>query len=258
MLVNLCFHIFLTCVVFVGGISQTRNASVCQAVGIILHYSTLATVLWVGMTARNIYKQVTKKAKRCQDPDELPPPPMLRFYLIGGGIPIIVCGITAAANIKNYRSRPNAPYCWMAWEPSLGAFYGPASFITFVNCMYFLSIFIQLKRHPERKYELKEPTEEQQWLAANENGEVSYQDSMSLSLISTSALENEHTFHAQLLGASLTLLLYVALWMFGALAVSLYYPLDLVFSFFFGATCLSLSGSFTIVSTGWMSSSHRS
>ena len=133
------------------------------------------------------------------------------------------------------------PSCWMAWEPSLGAFYGPASFITFVNCMYFLSIFIQLKRHPERKYELKEPTEEQQRLAANENGEVNHQDSLSLSLISTSALENEHTFHSQLLGASLTLLLYVALWMFGALAVSLYYPLDLVFSFFFGATCLSLS-----------------
>lgn len=31
MLVNLCFHIFLTCVVFVGGITQTRNASICQA-----------------------------------------------------------------------------------------------------------------------------------------------------------------------------------------------------------------------------------
>ncbi|XP_060044257.1 adhesion G protein-coupled receptor A3 isoform X3 [Erinaceus europaeus] len=243
MLVNLCFHIFLTCVVFVGGITQTRHASICQAVGIILHYSTLATVLWVGVTARNIYKQVTKKAKRCQDPDELPPPPrpMLRFYLIGGGIPIIVCGITAAANIKNYGSRPDAPYCWMAWEPSLGAFYGPAGFITFVNCMYFLSIFIQLKRHPERKYELKEPTEEQQRLAANENSEVNHQDSLSLSLISTSALENEHTFHAQLLGAGLALVLFASLWLFGALAVSLYYPLDLVFSFFFGATCLSLS-----------------
>ncbi|XP_055986318.1 adhesion G protein-coupled receptor A3 [Sorex fumeus] len=243
MLVNLCFHIFLTCVVFVGGVTQTRNASVCQAVGIILHYSTLATVLWVGVTARNIYKQVTKKSKRCQDPDELPPPPrpMLRFYLIGGGIPIIVCGITAAANIKNYGSRPNAPYCWMAWEPSLGAFYGPASFITFINCMYFLSIFIQLKRHPERKYELKEPTEEQLRLAANEHGEIHPPDSLSLSLMSTSALENEHAFQAQLLGAGLTLVLYVTLWLFGALAVALYYPLDLVFSFFFGATCLSLS-----------------
>lgn len=112
--------------------------------GILLHYSTLATALWVGVTARNIYKQVTRKAKRYEELDEPPPPPrpMLRFappaprsrsssprrhkvspprplqlnllspcrfYLIGGGIPIIVCGITAAANIKNYGSRPNAP-----------------------------------------------------------------------------------------------------------------------------------------------------
>lgn len=50
-------------------------------VGIVLHYSTLATVLWLGVTSRNIYKQVTKKAKRCQDTDEPPPPPrpMLRW-----------------------------------------------------------------------------------------------------------------------------------------------------------------------------------
>ncbi|EMP37389.1 hypothetical protein UY3_05437 [Chelonia mydas] len=212
-------------------------------VGIILHYSTLATLLWLGVTSRNIYKQVTKKAKRCQDPDEPPPPPrpMLRFYLIGGGIPIIVCGITAAANIRNYGSRPNAPYCWMTWEPSLGAFYGPASFIIFINCMYFLSIFIQLKRHPERKFELKEPAEEQQRLATSEHGDLNHQDSVSVSLVSTSALENEHSFQAQLLGASLALFLYVALWIFGALAVSLYYPMDLIVSCFFGITCLSLS-----------------
>nr|XP_014436598.1 adhesion G protein-coupled receptor A3 isoform X4 [Pelodiscus sinensis] len=243
MLVNLSFHIFLTCVMFIGGITQTKSTSVCQAVGIILHYSTLATVLWLGVTSRNIYKQVTKKAKRCQDPDEPPPPPrpMLRFYLIGGGIPIIVCGITAAANIRNYGSRPTTPFCWMTWEPSLGAFYGPASFIIFINCMYFLSIFIQLKRHPERKFELKEQAEEQQRLATNEHGELNHQDSVSVSLVSTSALENEHSFQAQLLGASLTLFLYVTLWIFGALAVSLYYPMDLILSCFFGATCLSLS-----------------
>ncbi|PIN97448.1 hypothetical protein AB205_0111970 [Aquarana catesbeiana] len=236
MLVNLGLHIFFTCAVYVSGINQTRNSSVCQAIGILLHYSTLATVLWVGVTARNIYKQVTKKAKRCQDPDELPPPPrpMLRFYLIGGGIPIIVCGITAAANIKNYGSQQNAPY--------LGAFYGPASFIVFINCI----IFIQLKRHPDRVFELKEQTEEQQRLAASESGEGNNPDSLSVSLVSTSALENEQTFQAQLLGVSLTLLLYVALWIFGALAVSLDYPMDLVFSCFFGVTCLSL-GAFLVV-----------
>ncbi|NXH92119.1 AGRA3 protein, partial [Edolisoma coerulescens] len=236
MLVNLSFHIFLTCVVFIGGITQTRNASICQAVSKISYwfctpineYGPLATYRTV-MLYRHSSKSTDKLVL------------FFRFYLIGGGIPIIVCGITAAANIRNYGSRPNAPYCWMAWEPSLGAFYGPASFIIFINCMYFLSIFIQLKRHPERKYELKEPVEEQQRLATNEHGELAHQDSLSVSLVSTSALENEHSFQAQLLGVGLTLVLYVTLWIFGALSISLYYPMDLIFSCFFGATCLSLS-----------------
>uniref|UniRef100_A0A8C7V2E5 Adhesion G protein-coupled receptor A3 n=1 Tax=Oncorhynchus mykiss TaxID=8022 RepID=A0A8C7V2E5_ONCMY len=258
MLVNLCLHIFLTCGVFVGGINQTRYASVCQAVGIVLHYSTLATALWVGVTARNIYKQVTRKAKHYEELDEPPPPPrpMLRFYLIGGGIPIIVCGITAAANIKNYGSQANAPYCWMAWEPSLGAFYGPVGFIVFVDCMYFLSILLQLRRHPERRYELKEPAEEQQRLAiaGSDAGDVpatllhlQSHDASSSTVsaphaVSLSALENEHTFALQLLGAAVALGLYASLWVFGAMAVSQERPADLVFSCLFGVAALALGG----------------
>uniref|UniRef100_A0A673W833 Adhesion G protein-coupled receptor A3 n=1 Tax=Salmo trutta TaxID=8032 RepID=A0A673W833_SALTR len=250
MLVNLCLHIFLTCGVFVGGINQTRYASVCQAVGIILHYSTLATALWVGVTARNIYKQVTRKAKRYEELDEPPPPPrpMLRFYLIGGGIPIIVCGITAAANIKNY-----VPVCHI---PSLGAFYGPVSFIVFVDCMYFLSILLQLRRHPERRYELKEPAEEQRRLAVagSEAGDVPAtllhlhpHDASSSTVsaphaVSLLALENEHTFAVQLLGAAAALGLYAALWVFGAMAVSQERPADLVFSCLFGVAALALGG----------------
>lgn len=267
MLVNLCFHISLTCGVFVGGINQTRYASVCQAVGILLHYSTLATALWVGVTARNIYKQVTRKAKRYEELDEPPPPPrpMLRFYLIGGGIPIIVCGITAAANIKNYGSRTNAPYCWMAWEPSIGAFYGPVGFIIFVDCMYFLSILLQLRRHPERRYEFKEPIEEQQHLASaniepGADGPSSQCHPLTLqlqpheassSIVSAphtaplSALENEHTFAAQLMGAAGALGLYAALWVFGAMAVSQDHPFDLAFTCLFGVAALAL-GAFMV------------
>ncbi|XP_075968576.1 adhesion G protein-coupled receptor A3 [Anarhichas minor] len=267
MLVNLCFHISLTCGVFVGGINQTRYASVCQAVGILLHYSTLATALWVGVTARNIYKQVTRKAKRYEELDEPPPPPrpMLRFYLIGGGIPIIVCGITAAANIKNYGSRTNAPYCWMSWEPSIGAFYGPVGFIIFVDCMYFLSILLQLRRHPDRRYELKEPSEEQQHLApangeAGSDGPSSPCHPLTLQLqpheasssvasaphpVPLSALENEHTFAAQLMGAAGALGLYAALWVFGAMAVSQDHPYDLAFTCLFGVAALAL-GAFMV------------
>uniref|UniRef100_A0A1A8RQ03 G protein-coupled receptor 125 n=3 Tax=Nothobranchius rachovii TaxID=451742 RepID=A0A1A8RQ03_9TELE len=264
MLVNLCFHISLSCGVFMGGINQTRNPSVCQAVGILMHYSTLATALWIGVTARNIYKQVTRKAKCYEELDEPPPPPrpMLRFYLIGDGIPIIVCGITAAANIKNYGSQMNAPYCWMAWEPSIGAFYGPAGFIFFVDCMYFLSILLQLRRHPERCYELKELTEEHQNLAsiigeAGPDGpsshlqplqpqEVASSVASAPHAVPLSALENEHTFPAQLMGAAGALGLYAALWVFGAVAISQNHPVDLAFTCLYGVTALAL-GAFMVV-----------
>ncbi|KAK0148900.1 Adhesion G protein-coupled receptor A3 [Merluccius polli] len=267
MLVNLCLHIFLTCGVFIGGINQTRYVSVCQAVGILLHYSTLATTLWVGVTARNIYKQVTRKAKRYEELDEPPPPPrpMLRFYLIGGGIPIIVCGITAAANIKNYGSRINAPYCWMAWEPSIGAFYGPVGFIVFVDCMYFLSILLQLHRHPERRYELKELSEEEQRLGSDSDPAPSAHLHLPLAIrlqasdgspgavaasaqpfpVAISALENEHTFPAQLAGAAGALGLYSALWGFAAMSVSREHPVDLAFTCLFGVTALALAAFMT-------------
>lgn len=144
----------------------------------------------------------------------------------------------------------------MAWEPSLGAFYGPVSFIVFVDCMYFLSILLQLRRHPERRYELKEPAEEQRRLAVagSEAGDVPAtllhlhpHDASSSTVsaphaVSLFALENEHTFAVQLLGAAAALGLYAALWVFGAMAVSQERPADLVFSCLFGVAALALGG----------------
>ncbi|XP_030058855.1 adhesion G protein-coupled receptor A1 [Microcaecilia unicolor] len=253
MLLNFSFHTALTFTVFAGGINRISHPIVCQAVGIVLHYSTLSTMLWLGVTARNIYKQVTKKSQQCQNGDQPPYPkqPMLRFYLIGGGVPLIICGITAATNINNYGSKENAPYCWMAWEPSLGAFYGPVSFIVLVTCIYFLCTYVQLKRHPERKYELKERTEEQQRLANSEMGHSHIPDSGSVSqttcsMISASLLENEHSFKAQLRAAAFTLFLFAATWAFGALAVSQRHFLDMIFSCLYGAFCVTL-GLFVLI-----------
>lgn len=146
--------------------------------------------------------------------------------------------------------------CWMAWEPSIGAFYGPVGFIIFVDCMYFLSILLQLRRHPERRYELKEPSEEPQ-RAASVNVEARLDapssqchllalqlqphDAASSSAVPLSALANEHTFSAQLLGAVGALGLYAALWVFGAMAVSQDRPFDLVFTCLFGVAALALA-----------------
>ncbi|XP_075072283.1 adhesion G protein-coupled receptor A1 isoform X1 [Mixophyes fleayi] len=254
MLLNFCFHTSLTFAVFAGGINRTSYPIICQTVGIVLHYSSLCTVLWIGVTARNIYKQVTKNPAPIQNGDQPPFPkqPMLRLYLISGGVPFIICGITAAISIKNYgQNEENAPYCWMAWEPSLGAFYGPVAFIVLVTCIYFLCTYVQLKRHPERKYELKERTEEQQRLAGAEMGHSHISEAgpvaqASCSLISSSLLENEHSFKAQLRAAAFTLFLFTATWTFGALAVSQGHFLDMIFSCLYGAFCVTL-GLFTLI-----------
>lgn len=151
--------------------------------------------------------------------------------------------------------------CWMAWEPSIGAFYGPVGFIIFVDCMYFLSILLQLRRHPERRYELKELSEEPQHLAsasaeARLDGPSSQCHLLTIQLqpheasssvlsaapaVSLSALENEHTFTAQLMGTAGALGLYAALWVFGAMAVSQDHPFDLAFTCLFGVAALALA-----------------
>lgn len=148
----------------------------------------------------------------------------------------------------------------MAWEPSIGAFYGPVGFIVFVDCMYFLSILLQLRRHPERRYELKEAMEEQQHLASSHSEAGAdgpschchpltplqpHKASSSVlsapQAVALSALENEHTFTAQLMGVAVALGLYAALWVFGAMAVSQDHPFDLAFTCLFGVTALALA-----------------
>lgn len=147
----------------------------------------------------------------------------------------------------------------MAWEPSLGAFYGPVAFIALVTCVYFLCTFIQLRKHPERKYELKVLSEEQQRLSSADVPHCHHQDEPGMpggdgtrchagcpGLINPSLLANEHSFKAQLRSAAFTLFLFLATWTFGALAVSQAHFLDMIFSCLYGAFSVTL-GLFVLI-----------
>uniref|UniRef100_A0A8C9QTG4 G-protein coupled receptors family 2 profile 2 domain-containing protein n=1 Tax=Spermophilus dauricus TaxID=99837 RepID=A0A8C9QTG4_SPEDA len=251
-LLNFCFHAALTFTVFAGGINRTKHPILCQGVGILLHYSTLSTILWVGVTARNIYKQVTKKALPCPGADQPPYPkqPLLRYTSpLTGTAPHHL----RPAQDVNYGSEDeDTAYCWMAWEPSLGAFYGPAALIVLVTCVYFLGTYIQLRRHPERRYELRERSEEQQRLAVPEGGHPHGAQpaqpctTPACDPLAASQLQNEHSFKAQLRAAAFTLFLFMATWAFGALAVSQGHFLDMVFSCLYGAFCVTL-GLFVLI-----------
>ncbi|XP_067132916.1 adhesion G protein-coupled receptor A3 isoform X2 [Centruroides vittatus] len=146
-LVNTWISMTVLCLTFTFGVHQTDYTKICEAVGLILHYLTFCTLLWMIITVSNLYKKLTKTDPPELLPDEeipeqlLPPKPMLRFYLVGWGISTIVCGISAAVLLENYGG-PN--YCFLSFNPSLAAFYGPAAVLVFFLVIFFLLIYCVL------------------------------------------------------------------------------------------------------------------
>uniref|UniRef100_A0A8C7P8E1 Adhesion G protein-coupled receptor A2 n=1 Tax=Oncorhynchus mykiss TaxID=8022 RepID=A0A8C7P8E1_ONCMY len=248
-LLNTCFHIAMTTAVYAGGITLTSYPMVCQAVGIALHYSSLSTLLWIGVSARVLYKEAVWRMPR-QPEGESPVPatqrPMLRFYLIAGGVPLIICGITAAVNVNNYGA--NSPYCWLVWQPSLGAFFVPAGLALLVTWIYFLCTVFRLRQWVAKECpgsSLSSPLPESQPALGG-----------SISLLSTDSVvgtmhaaltpEDQYSLKVQFLVLVATHFLFLALWGCGAMAMWLTGHSSLLFSSLYGVAA-TVSGVFLVV-----------
>ncbi|XP_029459754.1 adhesion G protein-coupled receptor A2 isoform X2 [Rhinatrema bivittatum] len=243
MLLNLCFHIAMTSAVFAGGITLTNYLVICQAVGIILHYSSLSTLLWMGVKARLIYKDLTRKPPPQQEGEtpQVVQRPMLRFYLIAGGIPLIICGITAAVNMNNQRD--SNPYCCLVWRPSLGAFYVPAAFILLITWIYFLCAAVNLRGQPVTQKETSESNNPPLRLGGSNNlltdsGSISV--TMNSGTQGTDDVDNVYSLKVQFWALVITHFLYIALWTFGALAVSQGWYFNIIFSCLYGIMAVLL------------------
>uniref|UniRef100_A0A8C2MHA5 Adhesion G protein-coupled receptor A2 n=1 Tax=Cricetulus griseus TaxID=10029 RepID=A0A8C2MHA5_CRIGR len=255
MLLNLCFHMAMTSAVFVGGITLTNYQMVCQAVGITLHYSSLSTLLWMGVKARVLHKELTWRAPPPEEGDATPPGPrpMLRFYLIAGGIPLIICGITAAVNIHNYRD--HSPYCWLVWRPSLGAFYIPVALILPITWIYFLCAGLHLRGHVAQNSKQGnsrlslEPGEDLRGSARLRSSGVLLSDSGSLLATVSAGVgtpappedgDGVYSPGVQLGALMTTHFLYLAMWACGALAVSQRWLPGVVCSCLYGVAASAL------------------
>lgn len=221
-----------------GGCREQRPSPPASAltpqVGITLHYSSLSTLLWMGVKARVLHKELTWRPPPSQDGDPaLPAPrPMLRFYLIAGGIPLIICGVTAAVNIHNYRD--HSPYCWLVWRPSLGAFYVPVALILLITWIYFLCAGLRVRGPPAHSAKgagsrlSAEPGEELRGSARLRSSGALLSDSGSLlatgstGVVTPAPPDSDGLYSPGVqLGALVTThFLYLAMWACGALAVS--------------------------------------
>ncbi|KAK3696887.1 hypothetical protein QZH41_013727, partial [Actinostola sp. cb2023] len=131
MLMNLCLALLVPVILFVGGIHHVTNTLMCRAVGVLLHYFVLCSLLWVGCGALCLCRLL----RTAITPEEFNP--VLRYYMISWGIPLIICGITVAGNPDNYNVEN---YCWLKPNPFLGAFVGPACLVIFVDIILYIRL----------------------------------------------------------------------------------------------------------------------
>lgn len=248
-LLNTCFHIAMTSAIYAGGISLTSYPLVCQAVGIALHYSSLSTLLWIGVSARVIYKEAVWRTPRQTEGESPPPPtqrPMLRFYLIADGVPLIICGITAAVNVNNYGD--NSPYCWLIWRSSLGSFFVPAGLVVLVTWIYFLCTVLRLRHRVSKECTgttLSSPGTEGHPALAGSTSLLST-DSAGRPITPAVTPEDQYSLKTQFSVLVATHFLFAALWCCGAMAVWLTGRTSLLFSCLYG-TVATVLGVFLVV-----------
>lgn len=138
---------------------------------------------------------------------------------------------------------PFLPYsCWLVWRPSLGAFYVPVAFILLVTWIYFLCAGLSLQCRPSRRKDVPEPLEPPPRLGGT--GDL-LTDSGSISVTLNSGppcpeADGVYSLQVQFWALVITHALYIALWTFGAMAVSQRWYLNIVFSCLYGVTAVVL------------------
>ncbi|CAH1961224.1 unnamed protein product [Acanthoscelides obtectus] len=155
-LVNTWMSIVLLCYVYIFGIHQTEDVRLCQGVGMTLHYLTLCSLLWMCVALNCMYKRLSKHRHlhdqaicNLQD-DDLPSSsdrpvqkPILGLYLVGWGIGLIVCGLSAAINVNEYATlgeEDDGGQCFLRPGPALSALYAPVAILLLFLMVMFLLV----------------------------------------------------------------------------------------------------------------------
>ncbi|XP_069684373.1 adhesion G protein-coupled receptor A3 isoform X2 [Periplaneta americana] len=262
-LINTWVAMALLCFMYSLGIHQTEDVKICQGVGLLLHYLTLSSLLWMAVTASNMYKRLTKSDSLDSAPDdELPPDqpvaqkPLLGLYLVGWGIALIVCGISGAVNMREYAGYS---HCFLMPGPALSAVFVPMGLLVLFLLVFFLLIHCGIQ-NLDTNGQLSEGTQ------ATENVDLDLLDSnitntataerTSLHSASTPTASSdvedlEHSPQSQLKAHVIVLLLYLLMWTSAAFATAKplknYLPYDeIIFSILYGllASCLGMFVSF--------------
>ncbi|CAB3254307.1 unnamed protein product [Arctia plantaginis] len=225
-LINTWIAIGLLCFLYTLGIYQTEDVKLCQILGLLIHYLSLSCLLWMCVSASNMYKWVMKTHNPVRTPEEEIPPdvpvqkPILGLYLVGWGIALIVCGISGAVNLKDYAGYSQ---CFLSTAPALSALFVPGGILLIFLLILFLLIRCTIRN---MNVQLSEGTQ------ATENVDLEMWEPQSndraerrsvKSTLDSEVEDIEHTPIIQLRAQVIVMCLYMSVWSCGAIAV--YRPL---------------------------------
>ena len=168
---NFWMSLIFFLVFFALSISVQSARHLCQSVGVLLHYFTLTTCLWLTIVSSVVYKKLVSPENGIKphstNPYVVTPQdevyigdgdtkrhkkPLGQYYLIGWGVPLIICGITAGASLTQYTSS-GYDWCYLSLAPAIGAILIPIVLISFIHLFFIFAIlsFTQSKSGFETK-----------------------------------------------------------------------------------------------------------
>ncbi|XP_024893349.1 adhesion G protein-coupled receptor A3 isoform X1 [Temnothorax curvispinosus] len=223
--INTWFAMALLAFLYSIGIQQTEHIEICQGVGLALHYLSLCCLLWMAVSASNMYKKLTKPGLDVIPDDELPdqpiPKPLLGLYLVGWGVALIICGISGAINLREYAGYS---HCFLTSGPALAALFIPSG-ILIGYLLIFLLLIRRAIQNVDTNTQLSEGTQatenmDLELLEPNANPSGDRNSMRSTQTVSSDIEDPEHSQFTQWKGQVIMLLLYLMSWG-GAVAVTI-------------------------------------
>ncbi|XP_064630086.1 adhesion G protein-coupled receptor A3-like isoform X2 [Lineus longissimus] len=248
--VNICLSILILIMVFTMGVLRTDHLLACQIIGIIIHYFSISAIFWITITTSNMYKKIAKAQRPPPPPEDflepIPPRPMIRFYLLGYGVTLIICGITAAVNMKHYAGRD---YCFLSAELSMGALVGPVGVLLLTNIVLFICIGCALKGTNNGSLESTDTDD----IELTEGATCAQTNATNDSASTTTIVDKEHRAISQMRALIILIFLYIFMWTTGALLIAKPFKFawilpyqEMIFSYLYGFASAAL-GIFILV-----------
>ncbi|XP_070568331.1 adhesion G-protein coupled receptor G6-like [Ptychodera flava] len=141
-LINLCFALFLALLFFLIGSFAVDFAQtipeLCTSIAVLLHYFLLATMMWMALEAFHLYLMLVKVFEQYIHHF------MVKFCLIGWGVPVILVVITLAVDLDNYGYHNTI--CWLSDMAFYITFLAPICLVLLFNIIIFCLIIYQICR----------------------------------------------------------------------------------------------------------------